>query len=91
MDGTKIIKKFLLEKDSNALELSKKLNCSSANIYNKMKRNNFSLNELEEIAAAYGCELEISFKEKAGNKTPASASNCSISSQVKPKACNLSA
>lgn len=67
MEGTKIIKKFLLEKDSNALELSKKLNCSSANIYNKMKRNNFSLNELEEIAAAYGCELEISFKEKAGN------------------------
>ena len=67
MDGTKIIKKFLLENDSNALELSKKLNCSSANIYNKMKRNNFSLNELEEIAAAYGCELEISFKEKAGN------------------------
>lgn len=64
MDSTKIVKRFLLERDSNALELSKKLGCSSANIYNKFKRNNFSLNELEEIANAYNYTLEITFKSK---------------------------
>lgn len=31
------------------------------------KRNNFSLNELEEIAAAVGCNLEITFSDKQGN------------------------
>ena len=64
MDGTNLIKMFLFENESNSLELSKKLGCSSANIYNKLKRNNFSLNELEEIANAYGYELEIKFKER---------------------------
>lgn len=64
MDGTKIIKRFLLEQDSNTVELAKRLNCGTANIYNKYKRNNFSLNELEAIANAFNCELEISFKKK---------------------------
>ena len=57
MDGTKIIKKLLLEKDINTVELAKRLGCGTANLYNKYKRNNFSLNELEEIAAAVGCNL----------------------------------
>lgn len=64
MDGTKLIKKLLVEADINTVELAKRLNCGTANLYNKYKRNNFSLNELEEIAAACGYTLEISFKEK---------------------------
>ena len=64
MDGTKIIKKLLVEKDINTVELAKRLNCGTANLYNKYKRNNFSLNELEDIAAAVGCSIEISFKDK---------------------------
>lgn len=63
MDGTKLIKKLLVEKDINTVELAKRLGCGTANLYNKYKRNNFSLNELEEIANAVGCSVEISFKE----------------------------
>lgn len=62
MDGTKIIKKLLLEKDINTVDLAKRLGCGTANLYNKYKRNNFSLNELEEIAAAVGCSVKISFE-----------------------------
>lgn len=69
MDGTKIIKKLLLEKDINTVELAKRLGCGTANLYNKYKRNNFSLNELEEIAAAVGCNLEITFSDKQGNQS----------------------
>lgn len=68
MDGTKIIKVLLAKRGVNALELSKKLDCSSANIYNKFKRNNFSLNELEEIASALGCNVIIDFQDKETNE-----------------------
>lgn len=62
MDCAKMIKQLLLEKDMNTVELAKRLNCGTANIYNKYKRNNFSVAELEEIAAACGATLEIRFK-----------------------------
>ena len=61
MDGTKLIKKLLLEKDVNTVELAKRLGCGTSNLYGKYKRNNFSLNELEEIANALNCDLSISF------------------------------
>lgn len=64
MDGTKLIKVLLAKRGVNALELSKKLKCSSANIYNKFKRNNFSLNELEEIADVLDCNLIVEFEDK---------------------------
>lgn len=64
MDTTKIIKKLLVDKDINTVELAKRLGCGTANIYNKYKRNNFSVNELEEIANAVGCQLKISFEDK---------------------------
>ena len=64
MDGTKMIKKLLIEKNINTVELSKRLGCVTANIYNKYKRNNFSLNEIEEIANACGCFVEVSFYDK---------------------------
>lgn len=64
MDTTKIIKKLLVDKEINTVELAKRLGCGTANIYNKYKRNNFSVNELEEIANAVGCQLVISFKDK---------------------------
>lgn len=64
MDGTKLIKKLLLECDINTVELAKRLECGTANLYNKYKRNNFSLNELEEIATACGYDVEIRFIHK---------------------------
>lgn len=68
MDSTKLIKKLLVEKDANTVELSKRLGCGTANLYNKYKRNNFSVNELESIAAALGCDLEITFIDRATGK-----------------------
>ena len=46
MDGTKIVKKLLLDSNINTVELARRLGCGTANIYNKYKRNNFSLNEI---------------------------------------------
>lgn len=64
MDGTKIIKRLLVEKGINTVELAKRLECGTANIYNKYKRNNFSVNEMEEIADALGADLKISFIDR---------------------------
>lgn len=64
MDGTKIIKRLLVEKGINTVELAKRLECGTANIYNKYKRNNFSVNEMEEIADALGADLKISFVDR---------------------------
>lgn len=64
MDGTKIIKRLLVEKGINTVELAKRLKCGTANIYNKYRRNNFSVNEMEEIADALGADLKISFIDR---------------------------
>lgn len=64
MDTAKIIKRLLLDNDTNTVELAKKLGCGTANLYNKYKRNNFSVNELEQIANVLGYDLVISFKER---------------------------
>lgn len=69
MDGTKLIKRLLFERQANTVELAKLLGCGTANIYNKYGRNNFSLNELEEIANALDYDLQISFIDrKTGEK-----------------------
>ena len=64
MDVAKLIKKLLVGKDLNTVDLSKRLGCGTANLYNKYKRNNFSVKELEEIASVLGCELKIEFMNK---------------------------
>ena len=64
MDGTKIIKKLLIDNDINTVELARRLECGTANLYNKYKRNNFSLNELEQIASVCGYDVQISFKKR---------------------------
>lgn len=68
MDGTKIIKRLLVEKGINTVELARRLECGTANIYNKYKRNNFSVNEMEEIADALGADLKISFIDRETGK-----------------------
>lgn len=64
MDGTKLIKKLLIEKDINTVELARLLGCGTANLYNKYKRNNFSLNEIEEIAKVCNAEFICKFRMK---------------------------
>lgn len=43
------------------MQLAKRLNTSSQNLYKKMKRDNFSEEDLREIATALDCKLKISF------------------------------
>ena len=57
---------FLLVKCGNIseAELARRLNTSPQNFNKKMKRDNFSEEDLREIAAALGCEFEAGFRIK---------------------------
>ena len=68
MDSAKLIKKLLVDKDLNTVDLANKLGCGTANLYNKYKRNNFSVNELEQIAEALDCNLSIQFVDRDSGK-----------------------
>lgn len=64
LDMQKIIKKFLIEQESNTAQLAERLGVTTSNIYAKYKRNTFYVSDLEKIAEAYGCEVEINFVPK---------------------------
>ncbi len=55
--------RILLVKRGNIseAELARRLGISPQNLHNKMKRDNFTENDLAEIAAALDCSLSISF------------------------------
>ena len=55
--------RILLVKRGNIseAELARRLGVSPQNLNNKMKRDNFSEKDLQEIAAALNCSLTISF------------------------------
>ena len=65
---TKKIKILLLEAGLTQKELAARLNTSSANLSGKLKRDNFSEKELQEIAEACGAEYEGSFIMKDSGK-----------------------
>ena len=56
---SKIIKHQLVEKDLKVSDLARLLNTSYQNIDQKMKRDNFSEKEMQEIANALQLELKI--------------------------------
>lgn len=58
MSMTEKIKIALIKRNKSAVDLAKILNCTPTNIYNKMKRDNFSDKELQEIAAALDCTFK---------------------------------
>lgn len=62
------IKILLLKTKMNVVQLAKAKNTSSQNIYNKLSRDNFTVNELKEIAKITGAELEINFVIKRDGK-----------------------
>lgn len=64
MDIATEVRVMLARENKNISWLSKELNTSQQNLSNKMKRNNFSVNEMEEIAEALGYELKIEFIKK---------------------------
>lgn len=64
----KQIKVLLAYKETNAARLAEKLNCSQANISQKLKRDNFSENEMRQIAEILNCDLKISFIDRESGK-----------------------
>lgn len=60
----KEINKMLIDQDMKKSQLADSCNWTASNLYNKMKRDNFSEKELQIIAAALNCDLEIKFIPK---------------------------
>lgn len=61
MSMTEKIKIMLVKRKMSAVDLAKLLNCTPTNIYNKMKRDNFSEKELQQIADILNCKFKGTF------------------------------
>lgn len=55
------IRLVLAKKNKSKAWLAEQLNCSTSNLYNKLKRDNFSEKELLEIARVLDCTFEANF------------------------------
>ena len=55
------IKILLIKRKMTISSLAEKINTSSANLSNKFKRDNFSENEIKEIAEALDCKFDVTF------------------------------
>lgn len=55
------IKLVLVKRNMSKAQLAKRLGCSSSNLYNKFKRDNFSEAELLQIAKVLDCTFEADF------------------------------
>ena len=65
---TKTIKMICGYREIPVSDLAEKLNKSTSNFYQMLKRDNFRESELEEIAHALGCNIKISFVDKSTGK-----------------------
>ena len=65
---TEKIKMLCVKKKISPAQLAEMLGTSSANLYNKFKRDNFSEKELQEIADVADCKLDINFVFEDGSK-----------------------
>lgn len=65
---TEKIKILLIKKNMTVTDLAKKLNVTPQNIYNKFKRDNFSVRELQVIAKVLDVEFDYGFILKDGTK-----------------------
>jgi transcriptional regulator len=64
IDINKKIKDILYDEGLQQKNLAKRLNTTQANLSAKLKRNNLSINEMEDIACALGYTLKIEFIKK---------------------------
>lgn len=62
------IRSLLRNKNVPIIELGHRLGKSKQNMSNKLKRDNYSINELKEIAEVMDCTLEVYFVDEDGNK-----------------------
>jgi len=58
------IQKIMLDKGLKKKDIADRCGWTQSNMYNKMKRDNFSEEELRKIADALGCTLQITFIDK---------------------------
>ena len=65
---TQIIKMILGYRDLSITDLADKLNTSRPNVSQKLKRDNFTEKEMKQIADALGCDLKITFIDRATGK-----------------------
>lgn len=65
---TEKIRSLLKDKNVPIIELGHRLGKSKQNMSNKLKRDNYTVNELKEIAKVMDCTLEVNFIDKDGNK-----------------------
>ena len=62
MDLVEKIRIILVKRGNmSEAELARRMNISPRNLHNKMKRNNFTENDLAEIAKALDCTLSVNF------------------------------
>ena len=57
----KEIQKLMIEKDIKKGQMAERCGWSASNLYNKMKRDNFSEEELRIMANALECDLKFEF------------------------------
>lgn len=64
----KKIKMLMVEKDMTISELAEKMGTSQPNLSNKLKRDNFNENELNQIAEVLEVKYEANFVLEDGRK-----------------------
>lgn len=64
MGISKDIKKILIDEELTQAELAERIGTSQQNMNAKLKRDNFSNKEMQDIAEALGYELKIEFIKK---------------------------
>lgn len=68
MDIAEKIRILAVKNKISVQQIAEKSGQSSANLYNKLSRNDFKLSELERIASAVGATLEVDFIMPDGTK-----------------------
>lgn len=59
MDGAKVIKQLMIERDMSIGQLADSLGIQPQSARNKLTRNSFTLTEFEKCIAALGAELQV--------------------------------
>lgn len=59
MDGSKVIKQLMIERDISMKQLADELKIKEQSARNKLSRNSFTLSEFEKCINALGAELEV--------------------------------
>ncbi|MGN0394253.1 MAG: DUF6471 domain-containing protein [Coprococcus sp.] len=63
MDGSKIIKQLMIERDISLNELAERLEIKPQSARNKLNRNSFTLSEFQKCLDVLGAELQVKTKD----------------------------